>query len=757
MKRYLFFISAAILAISCEKEIIDTQKPVDDTEYKTITFESVITKTTLDEDGTVKWEEGDEISIYYIKDNKAVGPYSAIADASGITATFTAEIPAGDNPDAYYAAYPAKSGNLADDGTFSINIDASKCDGTFKKANFAAAYSTTEAMAFQFKNAAGIIRFAVPKGGVITRANGNIDYPITGIYVRGKRTSGKFNGAITVNISDNAVSGFGDSAGAGNINMTSVSSEALNDGFIYVPCTPVELEDGICVRFYSSTGNVPAVLSKDDKAISVERGHILPIGDITGKVAFDYYVSATGNGDGLSSTSPMSIESMQSLLNTVTELHPTLETKMQFPCYHLNGTTFNLLEGEHTVSSTITIPAGSTNYRITIDGGNNAVLTGSNVKVFTIGENATIKNLTIQGADVSSLSGANANGAGVTVNAQTKVTLENVTIQNCNAKSGGAIFVAYNTATATDSDSVLDCINCKFISNTSTGNGGAIITAGASKGGTIRFDGCYFKGNGTTTANTSCGGTLYSASPVLALFNKCTFYENTSKKYAQDIYMDAVTSRLAINNCTFRGAARNSNQGSTVTTRGYSIIANSTFWSTGAVGPWGIIGLGSNTSNADANGSIVVNCFINNKPTTKNDATTSYPAFYFNIGFYQNVQYCIYTGDNDSDEITTDTKANNTNLGTGATITGAGTKSNTSGNDPYYYAYTWPWENTYTCPTLAQVRSIIASNTQIGQTFLDWLDTIEGSLSTDIAGRERPANAMCPGSYQQENVTANGN
>ena len=100
---------------------------------------------------------------------------------------------------------------------------------------------------------------------------------------------------------------------------------------------------------------------------------------------------------------------------------------------------------------------------------------------------------------------------------------------------------------------------------------------------------------------------------------------------------------------------------------------------------------------------------------------------------------------------------NSTDLGQGTAIIGAGTKAVITGNDPWYRAYTWPWQDSYNCPTLAQVREIIASNIVIGQTFLDWLDTIEGSLSTDIAGNPRPANAMCPGSYQQENVVANNN
>lgn len=751
MKRYLFFISAAILAISCEKEIIDTQKPVDDTEYKTITFESVITKTTLDEDGTVKWEEGDEISIYYIKDNKAVGPYSAIADASGTTATFTAEIPAGDNPDAYYAAYPAKSGNLADDGTFSINIDASKCDGTFKKANFAAAYSTAEAMAFQFKNAAGMLKVKLPENGVIVRAKNNAEYPVTGLYIRGYKAGVALNGAITVNITEGTVSGFGDSSGPQNVNMTKLSDAAKSTGWAYVPCTPAVWTKGICVMYYSSEGNVPAVLSSETLNVTMQRGHIMPLGDLSSKIVFDYWVSATGSGDGLTSSTPMSVETMQTMMASANEL--------QAYAYHLRGATFNFTEGTHSLEQTITIPAytGTLGYIAQIDGNGNAVLdaTAMTTRVFDVKGNAAISNLTIQNANVLSAgTGADKNGAAIRVATKTKVTLENLTIKDCTAQNGGALFTQYDSQ-STDENSILDCVNCKFLGNsTSGGHGGVIMNASASTGGQVRFDQCYFGENNVTGSGTNLsGGVLYTVTPVLHMFNKCTFYKNSANTYGQEIYMNDVDTRVALNNCTFRGASNATpSQGSLISTRGYSIIANTTLWSEGPVGKWGMIGLGSNTSLSDLTGSIVVNCVVYNKSA---DGKTPYPAFYFNKNFNQNVQYCIYTGG--TSDVATANVTNSTDLGTGNALTGTGTKANLTGNDPWYRAYTWPWQDSYNCPTLNQLRTIIASNTTIGQTFLDWLDTIEGSLSTDIAGRERPSNAICPGSYQQENVTANGN
>lgn len=757
MKKIFALLSATLAIFSCAKELEDSQAPVVDGEFKTVTFDVLATKTVMDDNGNVSWEAGDQLSLYYIVEGNVADEVIATADASGAEVTFTAQIPVGHEPQAYYAAYPKGSGILAADGSFSINVAADKCDGTFKSANFAAAYSTAEDMAFEFKNAVGMIKVSLPENGVITRTKTGVQYPVTGIYIRGKQTSPKLQGKMSVEIQDDKVAGFGDVDGAANINMTRFSQEAIESGYAYIPCAPADWTDGVCVRYLSSNSIIPAVLSKEGKAISVSRGYVLPLADVSSKVVFDYYVSANGSGDGLTEASPMSLAAMQELLNSVTELHPTLQTKMQYPCYRLNGTTFNFVSGTHNIAKTITIPAGAVDYRVFIDGGNNAILQGSTVKVFAVEENATISNLTIQGADVSTKSGTDANGAGVTVNAKTKVTLDNVTIKDCKAKSGGAIFVRYNSTTATDDDSIFDCVNCKFITNSSTGNGGAIVTASTSAAGIIRFDGCYFKQNKATNTTTTLGGVMYSASPVYAMFNKCTFYENASKKYAQDIYMDATTSRLALNNCTFRVAARNSNEGTSVTTRGYSVIANTTFWSTGAVGPWGLVGLGSNVSNAIKDGSIVVNCILYNKSTVKDGVTTSLPAFYFNNGFYQNVKNCIYTGDNNSDSITSVTLESNVNLGTGATISGANTTSVITGDGQWYYAYTWSWNESYSCLTQNEVRAAITSNTQIGQTFLDWLDSLDGALTTDIAGNPRPSDAMCPGSYQQAGAVAKNN
>ena len=737
MKKLFILISAAALAFSCMDELADTQVPVDkDGEYKTITFDVVATKTVVDGEGNVEWENGDEISLYYYNNDGTVAePVIATADDAGAKVTFTAQIPVDHEPTAYYATYPKGAGLFAEDGSFMINVTADNCDGTFKSANFAVAYTSAESMSFSFTNAVGMVKVALPK--TITRDKDNTVYNVNGIYLRGTNGGSKLQGKISVTFDDNGAPAFGDADGVSNVYMTKLSAEALNTGVAYIPCAPSAWTQGICVDYLSADGDIPAVLSKANE-IKLERGHILPLADVSSKVIFDWWVSATGDGDGKTAATPMSIAKMLEMISST--------DVTQANAYHLKGSSFNFTEGTHSIESTITIPAHKANvgYNVNIDGNENAILQGASAKVFDIKGNATIKNLTIQGANVSTLSGAAANGAAITVNPKTIVTLENLTIQNNKAKSGGAVFVSYSD-TCSDDSSVLDCVRCKFISNTATAQGGAlIVTSNAKTGGAVRFNECLFEKNNSTNE----GGAVLANGKILMMLNKCSFFENKSTtKGARDIYAVNVDSRLALNNCTLRGSEAGTavSSGSSLTTKCLSIVANSTFW--GNIGAWGCVALGSSTKD----GSLLVNNVINNR-------TASKPGLYFASSYYQNVKYCIYTGtgENDANGSAKVSFSESKNLGLGGAFTGAKSPSAT---EPYtYYYFTWDWDTSYPCPTLQDVRTAIKAN-PIGQTFLDWLDGLEegGALSTDIAGNKRPSNAMCPGSYQQAGVVANNN
>ena len=162
--------------------------------------------------------------------------------------------------------------------------------------------------------------------------------------------------------------------------------------------------------------------------------------------------------------------------------------------------------------------------------------------------------------------------------------------------------------------------------------------------------------------------------------------------------------------------------------------------------------MGCHVNNSDTNGAVLVNSiFVNKEATTK-------PGIYLNTNYYTNIHHCITTGY--TENISTATISNTYDLGIGGYFgsTGLGVTKNDEGSELAavnpYYAYTWPFAEGYPCPTLEEVRTLIASNTKIGGAFLNWLDTLEGALTTDIAGRPRSEDAICPGAYQQKTTPA---
>ena len=82
MKKFFILMSAAVLALSCAKELTDNQE-ANYGEYKTVTFESVATKTTIAESGEVAWEAGDKISVYYVNAEGAAAEAIATATSAG--------------------------------------------------------------------------------------------------------------------------------------------------------------------------------------------------------------------------------------------------------------------------------------------------------------------------------------------------------------------------------------------------------------------------------------------------------------------------------------------------------------------------------------------------------------------------------------------------------------------------------------------------------------------------------------------------
>ena len=751
--------SAALVAMSCAKELTDNQEAAgnDNVVYKTITFESLATKTTLDETtGAVAWEEGDQFSIYYINAEGKAAEAVATTQSAGASAVFTAQIPEADTPTEYYAAYPKGFGRLTinettDEATqevtktvsFAVYIAPHKCDGTFKSANYAVAYTVaSDDMALAFKNAVGLVKVTLPEGGVF-KHDGK-DYKVSGVYLRGINGADTNIGNMPVVIEDNAITGFGTPDGVKNIPIENLSKAAIEAGYAYLPTAPCNWTNGICVRYLSADATIPAVLSKE-KSISVERGHVLPLPDVSSMVVFDYYVSTDGEGDGTSSDKPMNITKMQEMF--------TAGGATMAACYKLDGTTFHLADGDYVLSETFTIPksANKTVYSVKIKGNptdaSKAILNG----------NSTVGVLAL--------------------NDYIHLTLENLAIKNGSASAGAGIKMALSAET-TDKSFVLDCKNCIFTGNVATGSGGgALFVNDDAKGGMARFHECYFVGNKATKADTGQGGVLYTAvSQTAFFFNKCYFETSTAVQNASYIYMNDKTNyanRLGMNNCTINTGDTNIKNGAAVTNVGYTVIVNSTLWAKNYCGKRGLIALGRGIKTGDKEGSKVINCFLKNNPYK---TTYDYKAFWNHSDYYQHIDHCIYSGifengaTSTGDNPTYTLKDSYDYASIGDVIGKANPNINVNGVTLKTYSWNWIYPSShanagqpvypgFVCPTYQQVRDAISSTNGVGATFLAWLDEVEAdnaALKTDMHGRARDITAMCPGSYQQEG-TPSGN
>ena len=306
MKKYFVIISLALAAmVSCNK--IDelpqdegTVNPgIEVPEGKVlVTFKADMaaptpegdTKTTLESDGTVLWEAGDEIEVWYLAADNTPKHFTATAATAGESADFSGAMDAGYEPTEFWAAYPKDAGELKyEDGAGKFYITVTNTDGTFKGANFMAAYSTSGAKSFAFKNAVGIVKIVLPDGGAIS--HDGTDYIINGLRIRGKSNAINHKGTVQVvlNSANTAVESFSSEVTGGAANIyVNFGDEVRNSGFVYLPSLPGTLADGFGVRYYAKGGlNIPGILSKDTE-VTFTRGHIKPLKDLTSKIVWDY-------------------------------------------------------------------------------------------------------------------------------------------------------------------------------------------------------------------------------------------------------------------------------------------------------------------------------------------------------------------------------------------------------------------------------------------------------------------------------------
>ena len=696
MKKNIFIMAAMAAAfISCEMEPANPETPIESVPegYVEVKFSGICTKTTATENGTVSWEANDVVSIYYLDSENKPKSVTAKAESAGASTTFTAFVPQEDTPDHYWAAYPEGAGSLEyTDGKETFKIAVGKGDGTFKKANYMAAYTTTDAMSLAFRNAVSVIRLELPEDGVITI--GGKEVTINSVSVAGSGTQVISRGTAEVIVENGVVTEYGEPAAAEeSYAYTTVGAEAIADGKVYIPTFPGTFTEGVVVRYNGQKDLVPGVMSKV-QAVSVERGHIFPLSDLSSKIVTDWYVSPTGEGDGKSAGNAMSLADAQAKFSA---------TDKASGCWHMNGTTFHL-DGTFKLENTIKFPAGAELYKTDITGASPAttILDGNNAcRVLWLSDNMLvgIRNLTIQ-------NGSNGAGAGIDL---------------------------VLTAAATDDNFILDCENCIITSCSNPDSGsGALYASAESIGGFARFNNCSFEGNSAKGS-----GVLLTAGKVFFMFNNCSFTGNSGVGAGGHIiYMNgATTCRLGMNNCTLlhNDTDKTKNEG-VIAARGYTVIANSTI----IMDPsnplngtnWGCIGL----LPAESGSGLAINSVFNGTNAIRGlNASAMH-------------KWCVYTdvlGNTGISESYNATDFNNYTQNI----------STVNGVSQTYYT----WDEDFTGQgdfpaaylTAAEIEAEIKKVPSIGTAFAEWVKSV-GGFSEDILGTDREADGyIYPGNCQQ--------
>ena len=775
MKKYSILLAAAaiIAAASCAKEALAPEENAAGEKEQTVTEQTLTnpvtitftanatqTKVSLEGEGTAGdktavWEEGDQVKvIWYNEDESDMKSTTVTVDSHGTTSTtFTATV---EDADYYYAVYPASiEATLDGEGNFSVNFPNNRTvTDSFSDAAWYAAKTAKAVKEFAFHPISTIIKFTVNEtdaegihfrslGGDLNKLFGT--YPVT------------FTDSVSDGVFEELALGT-PSGGENNVDISLSSGEGTY--YMMLPANGSKSSnatygDGFIFKIRKTGEHIPAAYFNN--VITLTPGKLYNITNaIDTRIIRDYYLSADGTGTGLTSDSYSNPERIKSALNAGGHV---AFTSGRAASYMRDGVTIHLKGG--TYSSPITLINEQVMSRtINIVGKADGTTT-----TFTTSASSTFgySNVNVNLSDITF--------SECTTTSSISITAGIISFSSCNftsnsATNGGALSIG--NASSTDNNLIVNFTDCIFEGNSATQNGGVILVSNAAAGGIATFNNCLFSNNvadgNRTDANVYNAGVAYTSTGKTALlFNNCSFTGNTATTNGKVIYLNNANARLGMNNCTINagnsytakqtsapieGGTHQIANGTAITNKGLTVFANSTIWSKYGIGEWGLIGLGSTSV---SNGSTVINSLI------RNGETFTKPAFYNHSNYYQNVQFCVYTG-NASITEGKHTFENSWNLEAGNGETISATYNNKKLNNVTQYYYTWTNDLAaagFTKPTKTQIRNLIAKTAEssndakdgFGKLFLDWLDEV-GGLNADIKGTPRPDEGFKPGSSE---------
>ena len=187
MKKTLFYISLAVLAISCVKEQTpasqNAPKNLEPMEFNAVT--EGVTTTALAADGSsVEWIEGDEVLIFDGSNvdgetDKGV-KFTAQSSGASVVISGSADPAAAE----YFALYPAASGKMSLENVFTSKVGSQQIvtAGTMAD-DYAVMIAKAEGKNMQFKNVTALVEFTLDVEEVRSLTLiGNNNEKITGAF-----------------------------------------------------------------------------------------------------------------------------------------------------------------------------------------------------------------------------------------------------------------------------------------------------------------------------------------------------------------------------------------------------------------------------------------------------------------------------------------------------------------------------------------------------------------------------------------------
>lgn len=235
MKKTIFYLSLALMAMSCVKE----NTPVsNESEVELLPMEFVTsaeaTKTSLAEDGqSVLWVKGDKVAVFDGTSEKKIFE----TEEAGAVVTFKGEAAAADE---YYATYP--SYGTMTDGVFTASVSAQQNAKVGSMSNNCAVLvAKAEGNNFHFKNVSSLIKFNLAVEGVKS---------LTLMGNNNEQIAGKFT--FTWNNGDPQITGITVPQVAVSVRNSNGNDLALAD--YYFTIIPTNFEKGFSVILSMNDG-----------------------------------------------------------------------------------------------------------------------------------------------------------------------------------------------------------------------------------------------------------------------------------------------------------------------------------------------------------------------------------------------------------------------------------------------------------------------------------------------------------------------